>query len=220
MEELKNLLGNELFSQLTAKLGDKELYMHGKGEKVIVDDGTLIKKDGMIPKERFDEVNNAKKDYADQVAKLSTEIDGLKKVSGDKDKLKEQLDKITADFGNLKTEAETKEKALAKKFVLRDHLRDAGAKHVDLLEAKFDLSKIEIGDDGKIKDFETVVKPIKETYSELFGDTKRQGFDPTKGNNPPSDVYTMDEVKLMSASDVAANVEKVNKSVEYWNSQT
>ena len=220
MDELKKLLGDELFSQMTAKLGDKELYLHNKGEKVIVDDGTLVKKDGMIPKERFDEVNNAKKDYADQVAKLSTEIEGLKKVSGDKDKLKEQLDKITADFINLKTESETKEKTLAKKFVLRDSLRDAGAKHVDLLEAKFDLSKIEIGDDGKIKDFDTVVKPVKETYSELFGDTKRQGFDPKKGNNPPSDVYTMDEVKKMSASDVAANVEKVNKSVEYWNTQT
>lgn len=219
MDELKKLLGDDLFTQMTAKLGDKELYLHNKGEKVIVDDGTLIKKDGMIPKERFDEVNNAKKDYADQVAKLSTEIEGLKKVSGDKDKLKEQLDKITADFTNLKTESETKEKTLAKKFVLRDHLRDAGAKHVDLLEAKFDLSKIEIGDDGKIKDFETVVKGVKETYSELFGDTKRKGFDPNKGNNPPADVYTEEEVKKMSASDVAANVEKVNKSVEYWNSQ-
>lgn len=220
MDELKKLLGDELFSQMTAKLGDKELYLHNKGEKVIVDDGTLVKKDGMIPKERFDEVNNAKKDYADQVAKLSTEIEGLKKVSGDKDKLKDQLDKITADFTTLKTESEAKEKTLAKKFVLRDHLRDAGAKHVDLLEAKFDLSKIEVGDDGKIKDFENVVKPIKETYSELFGDTRRQGFDPKKGTNPPSDIYTMDEVKKMSASDVAANVEKVNKSVEYWNSQT
>lgn len=220
MDELKKLFGEELFSQMTAKLGDKELYLHNKGDKVIVDDGTLVKKDGMIPKERFDEVNNAKKDYADQVAKLSTEIEGLKKVSGDKDKLKEQLDKITADFTNLKTESETKEKTLAKKFVLRDHLRDAGAKHVDLLEAKFDLSKIEVGDDGKIKDFENVVKPIKETYSELFGDTQRKGFDPKKGTNPPSDVYTIDEVKKMSPSDVAANVDKVNKSIEYWNSQT
>lgn len=219
MDELKKLFGDELFTQMTAKLGDKELYLHNKGEKVIVDDGTLIKKDGMIPKSRFDEVNEAKIEYAKQVDKLSLEIEGLKKVSGDKDKLKEQLDKITADFTNLKTESETKEKTLAKKFVLRDHLRDAGAKHVDLLEAKFDLSKIEVGEDGKIKDFENVLKPVKETYSELFGETKRAGFDPKKGGTPPADVYTEEEVKKMSASEVAANVEKVNKSVEYWNSQ-
>jgi len=218
MDELKKLLGDDLFSQVTAKLGDTELFVHKKGEKVIVDDGTLIKKDGMIPKERFDEVNTAKKEYADQVAKLSTEIEGLKKVSGDKDKLKEQLDKINADFVTLKTESETKEKTLAKKFVLRDHLRDAGAKHVDLLEGKFDLSKIEVGEDGKIKDFENVLKPIKESYTELFGETKRAGFDPKKGTNPPADVYTEEEVKKMSTSEVAANVEKVNKSVEYWNS--
>lgn len=219
MDELKKLLGDDLFSQVTAKLGDTELFVHKKGEKVIVDDGTLIKKDGMIPKERFDEVNSAKKDYADQVAKLSTEIEGLKKVSGDKDKLKEQLDKITADFTNLKTESETKEKTLAKKFVLRDHLRDAGAKHVDLLEAKFDLSKIEVGDDGKIKDFENVLKPIKDSYTELFGETQRKGFPPGGGKNPPADILTMDEIKAMNQNDVAKNVDKVNKSVEYWNSQ-
>lgn len=219
MDELKKLFGEELFSQMTAKLGDKELTLHNKGEKLIVDDGTLVKKDGMIPKERFDEVNNAKKEYAEKVGTLTTEIENLKKLSGDKDKIKEQLDKITADFNILKTESETKEKSLVKKFMLRDHLRDAGAKHVDLLEGKFDLSKIEVGEDGKIKDFENVLKPIQETYADLFGETKRSGFNSSKGKNPPSDVYTMDEIKGMNASEVAANVEKVNKSVEYWNSQ-
>lgn len=219
MDELKKLLGDDLFSQVSAKLGDTELFAHKKGEKVLIDDGTLIKKDGMIPKERFDEVNNSKKEYADQVAKLSTEIEGLKKVSGDKDKMKEQLDKITTDFTNLKTESEAKEKSLAKKFVLRDHLRDAGAKHVDLLEGKFDLSKIEVDESGKIKDFENVLKPIKESYTELFGETQRKGFPPGGGKNPPSDILTMDEIKLMNQNEVAQNVDKVNKSVEYWNSQ-
>ena len=45
MEEIKQLLGDELFNSVTEKLGDK---------KLLIDDGK------MIPKSRFDEVNEKK----------------------------------------------------------------------------------------------------------------------------------------------------------------
>lgn len=53
MEELKKLLGEELYNQLVAKLGDKKID--------IVNDGRWI------PKEKFDQVNGQVKDFKQQV---------------------------------------------------------------------------------------------------------------------------------------------------------
>jgi len=108
MNELETLLGAELFKTLTEKLGDK---------KIILDDGKLI------PKSRFDEVNDAKNglqkqldeiakgqtetvekavaDYKKQLADVQKQLKIMEKASGDNEELQKKL----ADY---QTEIKTK----------------------------------------------------------------------------------------------------------------
>lgn len=232
MEDLKKLLGDDLFGQVTGKLGDKQLFLYEKNQKVIVDDGTLVKKEGMIPKDRFDEVNNKKNEYETKVNDLMTQINELKKSSGNKEELQQKIQKLQDDYNNLKTEAETSTKMTAAKFALRDALRESGSKpeYVDLLETKFKLDQLVIDEKGKlqkvklgendIKDFAEHLKSIKETYPDAFGETKRKGFKTGGGEDPGGEYFTKEEVQAMSEADRVANVDKINKSAEHWHKQT
>lgn len=78
--------------------------------------------------------------------------------------LEKRLEKMESDFSNLKAQSEI----TRKKYILKDHLREAGAVHVRLLVSDFDLDKIEINADESIKNFNDLLIPVKEKYRELF----------------------------------------------------
>ena len=232
MEDVKTLLGEDLFKQVVAKLGDKQLFPFDKNQKVIIDDGTLIKKDGMIPKDRFDEVNQKKNDFEKQVSDMMKQIDDLKKSSGNKTELEQKIQKLTDDYNVLKTDAEKSTKLTAAKFALRDALRENGSKpeYVDLLETKFKLDQLVIGDDGKlqkiklsdtdIKAFPEHLKSIKETYPDAFGEIKRKGFKPGEGGDPGAGFYSKEELESMGQPDMVKNIDKVNASVSQLSKQS
>lgn len=232
MEELKKLLGDDLFNQVSTKLGDKQLTLHEKNQKLMVDDGSYVKKDGMIPKDRFDEVNNKKNEFESKINELMGQVDNLKKSAGNKQELEAKIQKMTDDYNNLKSEAEKSKETTKKKFALRDALRDGGAKpeYVDLLEVKYNIDQLVIGDDGKLtkvkvsddesKPFAEHLESIKKSYPDAFGSIKRMGLPPKEGNDPPGGFYTKEEVKAMSPADRVKNIDKINASTAHWNEQS
>ena len=96
---LKELLGEELYSQVTEKLGDK---------KIMVDDGNFI------PKSRFDQVNQAKKELEVQLKDRDTQLADLSKNNKDNEALLNQIKDLqalnkqtTADYENKIVEMDT-----------------------------------------------------------------------------------------------------------------
>ena len=225
MENLQEVLGKELYTQVSEKLGDKDLFIHTKGQKVLIDDGSYVKKEGMIPKDRFDAVNAMKNEYEEKVNELTTQLTTLSEQMGDKDKYKKQVTDLMANMEALKTESTTKTELAEKRFVLRDALREAGGRHVDMLESKFDLSTVHI-ENGRIKeikngegskDWATYLKDFKTSYSDMFGELKRSGAGAGQGGQPDG-LFTMEEIKA-NRNDTKwyiANSEKVEKSLEYY----
>jgi len=157
MDWLKQLLGEELFNQVTAKLGDV---------KIIKDDGNLI------PKYRLDEVTTAKEALKTQVDSLTTEIGKLKPLVKDNEAATKNITELQAKLA--KAEADGVD--LTKRFAVKEALMEAGAKpgYLDMLAQQFDLSKVEL-DNGKVKGADELIKGHKEKYIDLFGETKRTG---------------------------------------------
>lgn len=232
MEELKKLLGEELFKQVTEKIGDQGLFLHKKDEKVIIDDGSLVKKEGMIPKDRFDEVNDKKKEFESKVSDLMNQVDDLKKSSGNKGELEKKIKGLEDSYKNLQEESKKSSENTSKRFALRDALREAEAKpnYVDMLETRFNLDQLVIGEDGKIKSvkksdteivaFADVIKETKEAYPDSFGEVVRSGKKPGKGGDPGTEFYSKEEIDALSDEDMVKNIDKVNKSLEYVSKQT
>ncbi len=185
MDELKVLLGDELFKQLSEKLGDK---------KLVFDDGK------MIPKYRFDEVNISLKEVKESKENLEKEISKIKRDFKDTEGLTQKIESLQEDLKNQKIQSELKEKQTLKKIALKDALNASGAKHPELLEGKFELDKIELDTYGKIIDFDKQLEPIKEGYKDLFGETVHKGYPPVENVKNP----IVNDTKFLSPEDKIA----------------
>lgn len=167
--DLKELLGEELYSQVTAKLGDK---------KIIVDDGNFISKD------IYDKVNDDKKAYKKQVEKLQTDLEDISKKAG-------EVEGLNTVITDLKQNLEKKDKEIADRefnYSLDTTLKDAKCKNTKALKALLDMEGIKY-QEGKFEGLEKQLEGLKESDSYLFdldtapGNTGGVGNFGRKGNS-------------------------------------
>lgn len=137
-------------------------------------DAVVSKYGTMIPKERFDEVNKAKKTLEDQVKNHETQLKDLQ----DKAKGNEELQKTITDLQQAnetaKTEYEQQLKdermSAALKLSLHSKVHD-----VDLVAGLIDKTTIELSEDGKVtKGLDEQLKSLQESKSFLFVPEKQQ----------------------------------------------
>lgn len=177
---LEELLGKELAEQVTTKLGDK---------KLMLDDGKTI------PKSRFDEVNNQKKELKEEVDKLNgtlaennKDLEKFKASAGASEELKKQIgeyqEKIKAtqsEFGTKLTEKEKEWKERdsnnRKSFTVREKLlmEHADPGYIDMIMKSIDLKTVSESEDGKLIGVDDVVSGAKTSFSKLFGVEKKKG---------------------------------------------
>lgn len=169
--DLKELLGEELHKQLMEKLGDKH-------KVAVVSDGTWF------PKDKFDAVNEAKKQLEVDIKDRDTQLGELKKNVGDNEEFKKQIGQLQADNKKKDEDYQSKLKDISVTSAIEKALTAANAKFPDLLLGKIDKAKIELLQDGTIKGLEDQLAPLKESYKDLFGETKIIGGQPGGGGNP------------------------------------
>lgn len=186
--DLKEILGEELYQQVSQKLGDK---------KIMVDDGNFI------PKSRFDEVNNQKKELKEQVDTLnktlkdnSKDIEKFKAAAEGNTELQKQLQEYQDKFNNTQKDFTTqltakeqewqqREVNNRKSYTLRERLlmEHADPKYIDLLMKEVDLNSI-TESEGKFIGVDDVVKGVKTNFDKLFGKVQIVGTGIQNGNNP------------------------------------
>lgn len=120
-----------------------------------------------IPKTRFDEINNSKKELEKTVKERDTQLEELKKNVGDNEALKNQIETLQADNQKKDDDYKAQIKELqisnAIKLAIADKAQDA-----DLVSSLFDKSKLILGDDGKVTGLDEQLKTLQESKSFLF----------------------------------------------------
>ncbi|MBS5952573.1 phage scaffolding protein [Paraclostridium bifermentans] len=149
--DLKQLLGEELYNQVTSKLGDK---------KIMVDDGNFI------PKARFDKVNDQKKELETQLKTSNETIETLKKNNVDNETLQSTISEHEKTIEKLKKEAEDKDFS----YSLRGALKEAGCIDSKALEVYLTKEKLKL-EEGKIVGLEEQLNSLKESKTYLFEDS-------------------------------------------------
>ena len=152
MENLKQILGEELFSQVEAKL---------EGKKLMVDDGNFI------PKSRFNEVNQAKKDLLNQLKEKDEQFNEISKKYSENKDLASELETLKNDKAKLIEEYENKLKATEFNHALEGALNSARCKNIKALKALLDMDNIKY-QDGKLEGLEDQLNALKESDSYLF----------------------------------------------------
>lgn len=134
---------------------------------------------GFVPKARFDEVNEAKKQAEKGITDRDKQIEELGKTAGLGEDLKKQIDTLQAENKTAKEkyEADLKELRLntALKLSLSGQVHDP-----DIVAGLLDKTKIELNEDGSVKaGLEEQVKGLRESKAFLFvPEDKGKGAEP------------------------------------------
>lgn len=187
--DLKELLGEELFGQVSAALKGKG--KEGKDIDLIINDGNYI------PRSKFNEVNEKVKSLEGEITTRDEQLKTLGEKAKGNEELTKQITALTEANTKTKTEYEAKLKDITLNTAIEKALTANQAKYVDLLTGKIDKSKLVL-DGEKVVGLDEQIGTLKETFKDLFGETKIAGKDekPNPGGNPnqkPISEMSMDE---------------------------
>ena len=124
---------------------------------------------GYIPKTRFDEVNEAKKNAEALVKERDKQLEDVKKSTGDNEELKKQIEQLQADNKAAKEKYEADIKKMQIDNAVLSALKDAGALNTTAVQALLkDLDKAELTDDGTVKGLADQIQALQKSDSYLF----------------------------------------------------
>lgn len=111
-----------------------------------------------VPKKRFDEVNNKRKEAYSTIESLKTNS-----------KEREELQKQVKEYKNKLTEVEANFVTILKEYALKDVLNKSGVLDTDyIIYKQGGLDKFSFDKDGKPIGIADVLKPLKKTSPHLF----------------------------------------------------
>ncbi|NLY44639.1 MAG: scaffolding protein [Tissierella sp.] len=139
-------------------------------------------KDRYIPIERFNEVNEEKKELKTQIEERDNQLKDLKVKAAGNEELTTKISELENLNNQTKEEYETKITALRKETSIELKLKDEKAKNIKAVKALLDLDKVSLDGDNLIG-LDEQLKTLKESESYLFGTDTLKGRDPI----PPAD---------------------------------
>lgn len=152
MDKLKELLGEELFAQVMEKMGT------GRTVAIVAGDGA----DGSwVPKAKFDAEHEEVKTLKATLSERDTQLTTLKADAETSEALKATITELEN-----KNKAEAEEHAAALKqqkvaFGIQTALKDAGATLVEAALPFIDVSKVTLGEDGKLYGLDEQLTALK-----------------------------------------------------------
>lgn len=160
---------------------------------------------GYVPPERFNEVNEAKKNAEALVAERDKQIEGLKKSTGDNEALKAEIEKLQGENKAAKEKYESDLRTIKINNAIDTALTSAGAKNLKATRALLDMEKITIDGDS-VKGVDEQIKSLVkgEDTKFLFNDSTPKGTKagepkPSDGNKPYSQMTYSERVAYIAA---------------------
>lgn len=124
---------------------------------------------GYIPKSRFDEVNEAKKNAEALVKERDKQLEDVKKSTGDNEELKKQIETLQEQNKTAKAQYEADIKQMQITNAVQSALKDAGAKNVTAIMALLTgLDKAELAEDGSVTGLADQIQALQKSDSYLF----------------------------------------------------
>lgn len=176
----------------------ESLNLQGEAKTKALNDLKTLLKDNYVEKAKFDEATTAKTNLEKQIKERDTQLETLKKTSGDKEKLeatiKELQDKNKAD----KTKYEDDLKNIRIDNAVKLKLTNT-AQDVDIVASLIDKTKLIVGDDGSVTGLDEQINPLKQSKPFLFKDlnnNNQQNYTPNSGGNPVNNPFSKEHFNL------------------------
>lgn len=161
--------------ELLKKAGIEE----GKLDSTITDINKELPKH-FIPKDKYNEVAEAKKKLEADLTARDTQLEELKKAAGTSEELKAQIEELQKANREAAEHWQAKVAQMQLDFAIEKALTAAKAKNTKAVKALLDMEKVKL-DGEQLLGLEDQLKAIKESDPYLFGESGKVG----SGTNPP-----------------------------------
>ncbi len=164
MEKFKELVGEELYKQVTEKLGDVKVDVL----------------DGYVPKQRFSTVTTEKADLKNQVDQLTKQLDDLKtSATGNKD-----LETKIADLQKVNQDWETKYQSTVLNSAIKFEATKHKARNAEDILAFVKREDLKLDESGVVKGLKEQFEDLKKNKAYLFEEEDTNGGKTKPGTNP------------------------------------
>lgn len=167
---LKELLGDDLYAQVIEKAGDQKIDIVSNGQ--------------WFPKERFDAVNNEKKDLKSQLDERDQQLNALQKQAKGNEELQAAIESLQEENQKTATEYQQKLDQQAFDFAIESALRDAKSKNIKAVKANLNLDGLKLAD-GKVIGLDEQLTALRESDSYLFEEDQKSA--PSLAGRQPHD---------------------------------
>lgn len=147
-----------------------------------------------VTKTRFNEVNEENKTLKQSVAERDKQLEDLKKSSGDNAELKKQIETLQQQNAEQKKTHDAEMAQLKLDNAVNSALAVAGAKNTKAVKALVDMSKVKLGEDGKLTGWDEQIKEVQKSDSYLF--QEKQTSQSFKGYQPPASATVKPGVQI------------------------
>lgn len=165
--------------------------------------------------ESVDALKKQRDEYKESVDKLKGVQKELDDLKNGKD-WKSEFDKLKKQFDDYKSSAEAKETENAKREAVREAAKKAGLSEAGIAKAvKYaDLSKVELGEDGKAKDADKLAADIKGEWGDYTATTTTKG---AKVETPPATgKATRSKEEILAIKDTAERQQAIAENHELF----
>ena len=161
--------------ELLKKAGIEE----GKLDGVIADIGKELPK-YFIPKDKYNEVAEAKKKLEADIQERDNQLEQLKQAAGNSEELKNQIEELQEANRRAAEEWQAKMAQMQLDFAIEKALTAAKAKNAKAVKALLDLEKVKL-DGEQLLGLDDQLKELQKSDAYLFGESGKVG----SGTNPP-----------------------------------
>ncbi len=121
---------------------------------------------GFIPKSRFDQVNDIKKELEKRLAIQEAQIAELNNIRFHN----QEFEKIVKELWNINAAVKAEQEAKLRDILIRSAIRSklVHVKYAELLISRFDKSRLTIASDGTVSGIDEQLEEMKASYEWLF----------------------------------------------------
>ena len=194
--------------ELLKKAGIEE----GKLDGVIADINKELPK-YFIPKDKYNEVAEAKKKLEADIAERDKQLEQLKAAAGSNEELKKQIETLQAENQKAAEEWQAKMAQMQLDFALERALATARAKNPKAVKALLDMEKVKL-DGDQLLGLDDQLKALQQSDPYLFGDSGKVGggTNPANASNQ-TQVFTREQIRKMTPEEIDANWTAIMKQM-------
>ena len=162
-----------------------------------------------VEKSKHDEVVGENKTLKQSVSDRDKQLDMLKAASGDNEELKKQIETMKQQNAEQEKAHKAELAQLRLDNAIDTALTAAGAKNGKAVKALIDISKVKLGEDGKLSGWEEQLAAVQKSDAYLFTEKQRtnnfRGFQPGASGDIKPDAKV--DMSKMTYEELTAYIE-------------